>query len=31
VVATPHLGGVTVEAMTRIADRVTAILRESLL
>jgi phosphoglycerate dehydrogenase-like enzyme len=31
VVATPHLGGVTGEAMARIADRVAAILREHLL
>jgi phosphoglycerate dehydrogenase-like enzyme len=31
VVATPHLGGVTHEAMARIADRVAAILREHLL
>lgn len=31
VVATPHLGGVTHEALARIADRVAAILREHLL
>ena len=31
VVATPHLGGVTVEALGRIADRVVAILTEHLL
>jgi phosphoglycerate dehydrogenase-like enzyme len=31
VVATPHLGGVTEEAMARIADRVAAILKETLL
>jgi phosphoglycerate dehydrogenase-like enzyme len=31
VVTTPHLGGVTHEALARIADRVTAILEEHLL
>jgi D-3-phosphoglycerate dehydrogenase len=31
VVATPHLGGVTHEALARIADRVAAILKEYLL
>lgn len=31
VVATPHLGGLTHEAMSRIADRVVEILKESLL
>jgi len=31
VVATPHLGGVTEEAMARIADRVAAILKEFLM
>ena len=31
VIATPHVGGVTVEALGRIADRVTAILKEHLL
>jgi phosphoglycerate dehydrogenase-like enzyme len=31
VVATPHLGGVTHEALARIADRVAAILKEHLL
>lgn len=31
VVATPHLGGVTAEALARIADRVAAILKEHLL
>ena len=30
VVATPHLGGVTLESLARIADRVTAILEEHL-
>jgi D-3-phosphoglycerate dehydrogenase len=30
VVATPHLGGVTHEALERIADRVTTILTETL-
>jgi phosphoglycerate dehydrogenase-like enzyme len=31
VVATPHVGGVTQEALARIADRVVAMLREFLL
>jgi phosphoglycerate dehydrogenase-like enzyme len=31
VVATPHVGGVSEEAMARLADRVAAILKEFLL
>jgi phosphoglycerate dehydrogenase-like enzyme len=31
VVATPHVGGVSEEAMARLADRVASILKESLL
>src|SRR5262249_46520048 len=31
VVATPHLGGLTVEALERVADQVAALLKESLL